>query len=49
MFLWVPLAGWLATGRAKGAWEYSRTWLRSIGIILVLAGVMALIVLPFMP
>jgi hypothetical protein len=49
LFLVVPIAGACLTASWRGAWELSRIWLRSMGIIMAIAAVFWLIALPFMP
>lgn len=48
MLLWVPLAGGLSTGSWRGAWRYTKDWLRVIGFIVALAGLFWLVA-PLIP
>lgn len=45
----VPLAGLFVSGSWRGAWEYSKAWGRSIGILIAAALVVLLMIWPFMP
>ena len=44
----VPLAGFLVTGSLKHAWEYSKIWLRTIGLLVAAGAVLSLIFFPLM-
>ena len=44
----VPLAGFLVSGSPKHAWEYSKIWLKSIGLLLLFGAVLSLIFFPLM-
>lgn len=45
----VPITGFLCFGNLKQAWQYTRDWAIAIGWIILAAGIVALIVWPFMP
>lgn len=45
----VPITGLLVFGNRKQAWQYTRDWAIAIGWIILAAGIVALIVWPFMP
>lgn len=45
----VPLAGLFVSGSWRGAWEYSKAWGRSIGILIAAGLLVTLILWPFMP
>ena len=44
----VPLAGFLVSGSAKQAWEYTKIWLRTIGLLIAAGAVLSLIFFPLM-
>jgi len=44
----VPLAGFLVSGSPKHAWEYSKIWLRTIGLLVAAGAALSLIFFPLM-
>ena len=43
----VPLVGLMVSGSRKAAWQYTKDWFRSIGLIALVALVIGLMIHPF--